>query len=96
MLTYEEARNVGINACLDRIGRDFVKKYRDSSCSAYGDIDREYVYCFVGVSDRPRKKRNEGDPIVLSSAPEDQFPYMASCLVNYSDGEIEFKKCILP
>ena len=56
MLTYEEAKRIGVNACIEKIGKDFVKRYRDSSCSAYANVDDEYAYCFDGVSDRPGKK----------------------------------------
>lgn len=37
MITYEKAVEMGIDACIDKIGRDFVTKYKDTSSSAYGD-----------------------------------------------------------
>ena len=48
-LTFEEAKKLGMDACVDRLGRDFVMKYRDTSCSSYEDIE-ERVYCFPGVN----------------------------------------------
>nr|WP_302141082.1 hypothetical protein [uncultured Schaedlerella sp.] len=95
MLTFEEARKIGLDACAEKLGRNFVRKYAGTSSTAYGDAE-DHVYCFIGVSDQPRKPYQEGDKIILSSAPEDQFPYMASCNVWYENGKIEFLECILP
>ena len=35
MLTYESARKIGVEACIDKLGRAFVEKHRDTSSSAY-------------------------------------------------------------
>ena len=90
MITYEEARKIGIDACIDKLGREFVMKYRDTSSSAYGDRGG-HAYCFVGVRDKPDEKQEEG--LTLTS---NRFPYIARCTVNYVDGEIEFLECVLP
>ena len=90
MITFEEAKKIGIDACIDKLGRDFVKKYRKTSSSAFGDRG-DHLYCFVGVSDKPAEKE---DGLVLSS--DSSFPYVARCNVSYVDGEISFLKCILP
>ena len=37
MITFEQARRAGIDACIDRLGREFVTKHRETACSAYGD-----------------------------------------------------------
>lgn len=91
MLTYEGARKIGVEACIDKLGRDFVMKHRDTSCSAYGDRG-DHVYCFVGVSDIPLPEMK--DELVLTS--DSKFPYTARCNVDYLDGKIEFLDCILP
>ena len=88
MLTYEKARRIGIDACTDKLGRDFVKKYQDTSCSGFGDR-RDYVFCFVGVDDRPEPETK--DELIMTS--NGKFPYMAHCDVNYSDGNVEFLEC---
>lgn len=93
MLTYEEARKIGVYACINKLGKDFVDKYRETSCSAYGDME-DHAVCFVGVSDQ--EDDLEGKLIVLSSAPESRFPYRASCNVGYKDGKVTFLECILP
>ncbi|MBQ7562983.1 MAG: hypothetical protein IJT16_03215 [Lachnospiraceae bacterium] len=51
MMTYETAREKEINACIDRLGRDFVMRFRENACSAYGDIE-DHAFCFVGISDK--------------------------------------------
>lgn len=91
MISYETARKIGIDACIDKLGREFVMKHRDFSSSADGDRG-DHVYCFVGVSD----KEDVGmmDELVLTS--DDKFPYVARCNVSYEDGEISFLDCVLP
>lgn len=91
MLSYEQARKIGIDACIDKLGRDFVMKHRDTSSSADGDRG-DRVYCFVGVDDKPLPKMSKG--LVLTS--DDHFPYTARCTVSYLDGIIEFLDCVLP
>lgn len=94
MLTFEEAKKIGINACIDKIGRDFVKTYRDSGCSCYGEDDG-IVYCFVGVDDRPCAVDFSG-PIVLDDSDEAQFRYFAECEVRMEDGSVTITKFALP
>lgn len=46
MLTYEEARKIGIDACVQKIGEDFVNEHEDNLCAGYGDVE-DYAYCFL-------------------------------------------------
>ena len=93
MLTYEEAKKIGVNACVEKLGRDFVMKYKNTSCSAYGD-DKTHAFCFVGVNTEPDPPYREDDPLVLDGGSD--WPYKASCNVWYQDGRIEFFDCKLP
>ena len=93
MLTYEEARKIGVNACVDKLGRDFVMKYKKTSCSSYGD-DETHAFCFVGVDTEPTPPHIDGEPLVLDGCSE--WPYFAKCNVWYKDGRIEFSDCLLP
>lgn len=52
MLTFEEAKKVGIRACIDKIGYEFCKIHQDNSTSAYGEDDG-VAKCFVGINDAP-------------------------------------------
>ncbi|MBR1684763.1 MAG: hypothetical protein IJ708_06455 [Clostridia bacterium] len=94
MLTFEEAKKVGIRACIDRLGYEFVKKYQDTSCSAYGD-EGDHASCFVGVCIEPDTPWT-GGTLILDDSPDAKFPYSASCNVAYEDGKITFLDCFLP
>ncbi len=92
MLNIEAARKIGINACIDKIGRDFVLAHKDSSTTAYGESD-DGVFCFVGVDDRHNLQEQEG---VLLLDSHSEFPYRASCNVNLANGVPHFIECVLP
>ncbi len=94
MLTYAEAKKIGIRACVEKLGRKFVEKHKGSSCTSYGDCGT-YASCFVGVSDRPRRKFPAG-VIQLSSEKKDKLPYRVECVVNYKTERIHFLECVLP
>lgn len=92
MLTIDTARKIGINACIDKLGRDFVLLHKDSATSAYGESD-DGVFCFVGVDDG-YDSQNSDNVLVLDSRSE--FSYRASCNVSLSDGVASFIECVLP
>lgn len=92
MLNIETARKIGINACIDKIGRDFVMAHKEFATSAYGE-NEDGVFCFVGVGDSCQSE-NSDEILILDS--HSQFPYRASCNVNLSDGGTEFLECVLP
>lgn len=92
MLSIEAARKIGINACIDKLGRDFVLKHREFATSAYGEND-DGVFCFVGVDDSCRVPENNGT-LVLDSHSE--FPYRASCTIALTDGTPHFIECVVP
>ena len=95
MLTFELAKKIGIDACIDRLGRDFVMKYRDTSSPSYGDVD-DYAYCFVGV-DNSESRYDLGKPVLTSGTNgKPDWPYFASCNVHYDDGSVEFLECVIP
>ena len=94
MLTFEEAKKIGTVACLDKLGRDFVKKYRETACSAYGDED-DHAFCFIGIDTEPDVPVADGH-LILDDSPEAKFPFSASCNVAYNDGTITFLECNLP
>lgn len=93
MLTVKEAARIGINACIDKIGRDFVLAHRGNGTSAYGENDGS-VYCYVGVDDKPWVKPEISEGLVLDS--KSKFPYHASCNVSLTDGATTFINYALP
>jgi prepilin-type processing-associated H-X9-DG protein len=94
MLTFEEAKKIGIRACVDKLGYDFVKKYEATACAAYGD-EGDHVSCFVGVSTEPDTPWN-GGTLILDDSPSSKYPYSASCNVAYADGSVTFLHCVVP
>ena len=92
MLSTDEARRIGIRACIDKIGYEFCKLHADNSTSAYGENDG-VMNCFVGISDKPAPVYD------ISKVDEligEEWPYSASCNVKMSDGTIEFLECRIP
>lgn len=92
MLNVEAARRIGIKACIDKLGRDFVLAHKEFATSAYGECE-EGVYCFVGVDNRS-KASDDCKRLILDSHSE--FPYRVSCNVNLLDGTHSFIECVLP
>lgn len=89
MLTVNEAKKIGIRACIEKIGIDFCKKHADNATSGFSE-EENYVNCFVGISDEPPKEYNLSniDKLVLTSGAK--WPYAARCNVSLLDGKIEF------
>ena len=94
MLTFNEARIIGIQACVNKLGYDFVRKNEELSCTAYGD-EADHAFCFVGVGIEAGSPKADGS-IVLDDSPERKFPFSASCNVDYADGTVTFLDCVLP
>lgn len=91
MLSFEQAKKIGTDACIDRLGRDFFTQYKDTSSSGYGDME-DRVYCSVAIDNSD--SRYDEVPLILTS--DNPFPYRASCTVRYEDGEIEFIEYTTP
>ena len=85
MLTVKEAARLGIDFCIDTLGRG-------NGTSAYGECD-DGVFCFVGVDDKPLKiEPNES--LLLDS--KSIFPYRVSCNACLVDGHTDLVECVLP
>ena len=93
MLTEEEARKIGLRACLDKIGYEFCKKHEDTIVYAYGAEDG-IMECYVGVDDQPNDFDEAIHPLILDAAK--YAPYFARCEVLMEDGTITFLECCLP
>ena len=89
MISIEEARNIGINACIDKIGRDLCKQYADNATSAYGEHDN-IVDCFVGLNDEHAQEIDLDNISELVLSEEKQWKYSAECSVSLENGQIEF------
>lgn len=95
MLSFDMARKIGINACIDKIGRDFVLAHKDTATSAWGEGETENsVFCFVGVDDAPAEPLPEG--VLQLDGEGSRWPYHASCLVSLVNGATIFQECVSP
>lgn len=92
MLDINAAKRIGINACIEKIGRDFVIKNKDFATSAYGESD-DGVFCFVGVDDHCTSNFNDS---VLVLDNKGKFQYHVSCNVNLVNGETTFIESVVP
>ena len=95
MLTVDEAKKMGIRACIDKIGYNFCEKHKENSTSSYGEVDG-VMKCFVGVSDQPAQDYDieKVEYLILTSGKK--WPYYAHCTVNMANGEIAFGECRIP
>lgn len=89
MLTVAEAKKIGIQACIDKLGYAFCRLHADNATSAYSERNG-IVNCFVGVSDEPALECDitKVNRLILTSG--EKWPYAARCNVRMSDGYIEF------
>lgn len=92
MITRETARKIGINACIDSLGRDFVKANKQYAAFAYSEFSNA-VYCFVGVDDGP-SNTDKSHMLMLDST--SAFQYKAHCVVALKDGSVTFVNDDLP
>ena len=98
MLSVKKARNIGIDACIEKIGIDFFEKNKDNAVYSYGETEGYKVGCFVGVSDQPEPDADEmfKDGYYLRTDSDCDWPYYADCDVDRKTGEIEFVEFVVP
>lgn len=89
MISEDRAKRLGINACVEKLGREFVEAHKNSVVYAYG-MNQDVMYCFVGVDDRPQKR---SDRLILDNV--SKWPYQASCNVDLETETISFLECVV-
>ena len=87
----ETARQIGVSACLEKLGREFVEKHKETSTCACGECE-DGVFCFVGVDDEERS--GEDYSLVLDNT--SRFHYRVECVVNLEDGAVIWKEVVVP
>lgn len=95
MLTVEEAKKIGIKACIDKIGYEFCKKHEDTSVCVTG-VKEGVVTCYVGVDTRPEAKEELENKRAFILDEVNSYTYFANCNVSMEDGSVEFLECCLP
>ena len=96
MLTIEEVKNIGLNACIDKIGYEFCKKHEDTILYGYGQYEGK-LRCYVGVDDQPEPNYENMKPEdFFLSCGRNRLPYYVHCNVNMQNGAVEFVEWKLP
>ena len=95
MLSALEAKRIGLRACIQKIGPEFVKKYADNAVSSWGESDGIMNY-FVGVNDivRPVPDLETVESLFISSG--NNWPYFAFCDVDMRSGVSTITECRIP
>ena len=96
MLTMDDARRNGLNACAEKIGKDFLRTHQENSTMACSEMDDVVVSCFVGVDDKPAHPENIDSVTEMVLTSYRNWPYFAACKVNRADGTISFTEYKLP
>lgn len=83
MLTFDEARERGFRACVDRIGYEFCMRNKENIAYAHGTkVENGSLYCWVGVGDVMNEENKTGK--------ERKYSISASCNVDISNGKVIF------
>lgn len=77
MLSFDEIQNIGRNACINAIGREFYEQYKQWSAMGGGNHRCEHI-CYVAVSDKP----------LPQDGSQRKWTRLARCKVNAETGEV--------
>lgn len=89
MVTKEKARQIGINACEEAIGKAFANKHKKTSSVSHGYTPDGY-FVYLGIDTKPEEPMKK---LVLTST---GFPYYAQCFVDMKTGDVTMGKCVVP
>ena len=91
MLTINEAWQKGIDACIQKIGWDFVANNPDCTCTAYFVLPNESrILCMV-CADNEKPNLSEWDAV--RDTLNKPFPIDVRCLVDCVTGEVYITQC---
>ena len=83
-----DKRQIGRNALIDVIGRDFLKAHKDAAIFSCGDTEKGF-FCFIGIDLHPETR------CATLSVPIDDWDIYASCYV-LDVGTVVMDECRLP
>lgn len=76
-------KKIGMEACIEKIGRVFVDEHRDTACFSSGEVEGNALFCFLGIDLHADTRKacltNENDWDVYASC------YVRNGLVEMSD-----------
>lgn len=88
----ESAKKIGRDACIEKLGYEFVKQHKENTVFACGLHDEE-MFCFVGVNNEEFVSAKTENLVLDSTS---QWQYRVSCFVSLKNGAVRFKECIVP
>ena len=94
MLDLKEAANIGREACIELIGKDFVWALRDTGCFGYTTNPEKEMYVYVEVDDEYEEK-TRGKGILADETPYKYIDYVAVDMETGSVRPLE-SECRLP
>ena len=77
---------IGKNACIEKIGKQFVEAHRADACFATQEME-DKLFCFLGIDLHSDERK-----LCLSN--ENDWDVYASCYVQ--DGTVNLSDCKLP
>lgn len=80
----DEFRKVGMEACIEKIGRQFVNEHRDTACFSTQEMDNNVLFCFLGID-------LHADSRKLCLTNDNDWDVYASCYVK--NGLAEMSDC---
>lgn len=83
-----DRKQIGFDALVDAIGRDFVREHKEGAIFSCGEEERG-LHCFIGIDLHP-----ETAPLCLSVR-MDEWDIYASCYV-LENGSVIMGECRLP
>ena len=93
MLTREEAVRIGIDACIEKMGRDYYDECRKAGMISKAECEHDgMMFCIISICRKPTEEFLKRPRLSLKPLPK----YRVSCDVNMKTGEITFIEVILP
>ncbi len=89
MLSVIDAKKIGIDSCIDALGREFCEEHQSNALSGYEEPINDIMRCFVTVSD----KISQEETHIIGG---EQMPYQAFVDVNMKTGETVLIKVVTP
>ena len=94
MISAGDAKKIGNQACIEKIGYDFCAAHRDNAVFSWGE-DQGVMNCFLGVSDQPMGDLSGWKPM-LDGGNDGGWPYYAICNVDMETARVVFAEYRTP
>lgn len=89
MVDFEKARKIGIDLCINALGKEFCIANKDNALSGYEEAENGILKCFVTID----TKNDQTDKLSVGGKP---MQYQAYATVDMQTGEAAITKIIKP